>query len=421
MSSFIDQASFYVRSGDGGGGMVHFRREKFITKGGPDGGDGGKGGDIVFVVNPKLNTLFHFRQKKRHVAETGVNGGIRNRSGRYGEDLIIQVPAGTILYDDDTGELIGDLTDPEQTMLVCQGGRGGRGNARFRNSRNQTPRIAEGGEPGTERNIRLELKLIADIGLVGVPNAGKSTLLAAVTNARPKIANYPFTTLVPNLGVASLNQDTELILADIPGLIEGAHTGVGLGHEFLRHIQRTRVLIHLLDGMAEDPIADLIQINAELALFDPDLAEKPQIVAFNKMDLPDAQARWPDVKTALEAQGNEVLSISAVAGTDVRPLLYRAHQLLESAPEPEAPQGLPVYKLETDPRTFEIEVTTEGFRVRGASIERAAAMTYWDYDQSARRFQRILTTLGIEEALREAGIKEGDTVFVGKTELEWSD
>jgi GTP-binding protein len=421
MSSFIDQATLQVRSGDGGGGMVHFLREKFIAQGGPDGGDGGKGGDVIFVVNPKLNTLFHLRQKNRYLGETGVNGGIRNRTGRSGADLVIPVPAGTILFDDTTDEVIGDLTDPNQTLIVCVGGRGGRGNARFKNSRNQTPRLAEGGEPGTERTIRLELKLIADIGLVGVPNAGKSTFLAAVTNARPKIADYPFTTLVPNLGVAILDQDTELILADIPGLIEGAHTGVGLGHDFLRHIQRTRVLIHLLDGMAEDPIADLIQITAELSLFDPALADKPQIIVLNKLDLPDVQERREEILGKVTELGYESMAISAVAGTDVRSLLYRAHQLLADAPMPEAPEGLPVFRLDVDPRTFEIEKLHPGYRVKGASIERAAAMTYWDYDQSARRFQKILETLGIDEALREAGIKEGDIVQIGTTELEWSD
>jgi GTP-binding protein len=325
------------------------------------------------------------------------------------------------VYDDSTDLLMGDLVEAGQRLVVCRGGRGGRGNVHFASSRNQTPRTAERGEPAVERTLRLELKLIADIGIVGVPNAGKSTLLSVVTNAKPKIAPYPFTTLVPNLGVAELDLDTSMILADIPGLIEGAHQGVGLGDAFLRHIQRTRVLIHLLDGLAEDPIADFAQINSELALFDPDLAAKPQIVAFTKMDLPDVQTRWPDVEAQLLARGQEPLSISAVAGLRVRALLFHAHQLLLDTPVPEKSASIPVYRLETDPKQFEIERHSEGWRVKGEAIERAAAMTYWEYDQSVRRFQKILHTLGIEDALRELGVVQGDTVYIADYELEWQD
>ncbi len=261
------------------------------------------------------------------------------------------------------------------------------------------------------------------MGLVGVPNAGKSTLLSVITNAKPKIAAYPFTTITPNLGVAQLDLDNSLVLADIPGLIEGAHQGIGLGHDFLRHIQRTRVLIHLLDGMSEDPVMDFSQINSELALFDPDLADKPQLVVFNKMDLPDVQVRWPEVKAALEERGYEPMSISAVAGTDVRPVLYRAAQLLAGAPPMPEPEQTPVYRVEEDPREFTVEYDEEldGWRVSGASIERAAAMTYWEHDQAVRRFQRILNALGIEDALRKAGVEEGDSVFIGEFELEWQD
>jgi GTP-binding protein len=284
------------------------------------------------------------------------------------------------------------------------------------------PRIAERGEPGQEKKLRLELKLIADIGIVGVPNAGKSTFLAAVTNAQPKIAAYPFTTLEPNLGVAHLDEDTTLVLADIPGLIEGAHLGVGLGHDFLRHIQRTRVLIHLLDGLAEDPLLDLSQINSELALFDPALADKPQVVALNKIDLPDVQERWPEIKRKLKSRGYEPYSISAVAGTDVRKVLYLAAQLLAEAPPPLEPAAMPIYRPASDPRQYEMTHEADGWHISGEAIERAAVMTYWEEPQSIRRFQRILGTLGIEDALRKAGIQNGETVFIGSEyELEWQD
>ena len=272
--------------------------------------------------------------------------------------------------------------------------------------------------------IRLELKLIADVGLVGVPNAGKSSLLAAVTNARPKIAEYPFTTLEPNLGVAELDLDTQLILADIPGLIEGAHQGVGLGDAFLRHVQRTRVLIHILDGLAEDPVADYSQTNNELALFDPALGEKSQIVVFNKMDLPEVQDRWKDVKAQLNARGVEVYPISAMARTNLRDLLWQAVELLRTAPEPQPTTQVPVYRpaVTPDPTDFSIRRENEGsWRVEGDAIERAAAMTFWEYEGSVRRFQRLMERLGVEAALRKAGVQPGDTVFIGEYELEWQE
>ncbi len=421
MSDFIDEATIYVRAGKGGDGIVHFRREKYVPKGGPDGGDGGRGGDVVLVVNPHLNTLATFRHQRRFLAENGGRGGPNNRTGKSGEDLLVEVPPGTVVYDADTGELLGDLTEPGQRLVVARGGRGGRGNARFATSRNRAPRMAERGEPGEERNLRLELRLIADVGLVGVPNAGKSTFLAAVTNARPKIAPYPFTTLVPNLGVAELDETTTLVLADIPGLIEGAHQGVGLGHDFLRHIQRTRVLIHLLDGLSDDPVADFAQINTELALFDAQLAEKPQVVAFNKMDLPEVQERWPEVKAAIEARGYEIFPISALTREGVRKVLWRAHARLQELPPSEPEEALPVYRPAEDPREFTIEKVTDGFRVHCKALERAAAMTYWELEASVRRFHRILEALGIEQALREAGVQPGDTVYIGDYALEWVD
>lgn len=410
-----------MKSGKGGDGILHFLQEKFRPRGGPDGGDGGKGGNVIFEVDEKLNTLFSFRNQRLYRAQDGLRGGVKNQTGRSGEDLVIKVPPGTIVYADDSGEVLGDLLTGGQLLVVCTGGRGGRGNARFASSRNKTPRIAEKGEPAQERELRLELKLIADVGIVGVPNAGKSTFLSVVTNAKPKIADYPFTTLAPNLGVANLDEYTTLVLADLPGLIEGAHAGIGLGHDFLRHVQRTRVLIHLLDGLSEDPLADLSQINSELALFDAELGEKAQIVVLNKMDLPDVQARWPELEKELIERGYEPMAISAVAGTNVRDLLYRASELLVAAPAATAAIEAPVYRPEEDPREFTIQQEGDSWRVKGVSIERAAAMTYWEYSQSVRRFQRILETIGIDKALRAKGVEPGDIVLIGEHELEWED
>ncbi len=417
-----DEATLTVRSGDGGAGLVTFRREKYVPRGGPSGGDGGRGGDVYLVVKPTLNTLIAFTHQTHFRAENGAPGGSSNRTGRSAPDLLIEVPPGTVVRDGKTGDLIADLVEPEQRVLVAHGGRGGRGNARFASSTNQAPRIAEKGEPGEDRSLTLELKLLADVGLVGVPNAGKSTLLSVISNARPKIAPYPFTTLQPNLGVVVLD-DRDVVFADIPGLIEGAHAGAGLGHDFLRHIQRTRVLIHLLDGAAPDPIADFHQINTELALFDDRLADKPQIVVLNKMDLPQAQERWPSVRAALTRLGYEVLSMSAVTHENVRDVVGRAVQALDLLPDEEpAAEELPLYRLDEDPLAF--TVTREGageFRVKGKRIERAVAMTYWDYDQAVARFQRILESMGVTAALEKAGVQPGDSVFIGDMELEWGE
>ncbi len=419
---FIDQVVIDVKAGRGGDGVIHFRREKYVPLGGPDGGDGGKGGDVILCVRDTLNTLSHFRHRRIFRAQDGSRGGGNNKSGKSGDDLIIGVPPGTVVYDATTGTLIGDMVEKNQTLIVCKGGRGGKGNARFANSRNRAPRIAEKGEPPEERELKLELKLIADIGIVGVPNAGKSTFLSVVTNAKPKIASYPFTTLEPNLGVAELDVDNSLVLADIPGLIEGAHQGIGLGHDFLRHIQRTKVLIHLLDGLSDDPVADFAQINSELALFDPKLGEKPQVVALNKMDLGDVQEKAGAIKSALKARGYNVSLISAVTGEGVRDLLFRAKKTLEQLPvEKPVEDSLPLYQAEDDPKAFTVTETEKGYRVSGDAIERAASMTYWEEPQSIRRFQRILETLGIDETLRKAGISNGDTVFIGQYELEWKD
>lgn len=419
--NFIDEVEISVRSGKGGDGMVHFRRERYVPRGGPDGGDGGRGGSVVLQVEAAMRTLYNFRRQKQFEADGGRNGGTSNRSGRGAQNLVLKVPAGTLVYDAKTGNLLADLVNQGDSYEAARGGRGGRGNQHFANSRNQVPRIGEKGEPGEEKTLRLELKLIADIGIVGVPNAGKSTLLSALTNARPRIANYPFTTLEPNLGVAALDEETDLVLADIPGLIEGAHTGKGLGHGFLRHIQRTRVLIHLLDGMAEDPLADFTQINSELALFDTQLAAKPQVVAVNKIDLPDVQERWPQLQAGLKKLGVDApLAVSAVSGQDVRRLLGRASEALRALPEPVADE-LPIYRPETDPSEFNIVREGEGWRIHGAALERAAAMTYWEHDQSVSRFQRILRQLQVDIALREKGVVDGDTVYIGEYELEWKD
>ena len=424
---FVDEVVLELSGGKGGDGVIHFRREKFVPRGGPDGGDGGKGGDVTLEVDGQNNTLGDCRHQKRFRAENGSRGGGSNQTGRSGEDLILKVPPGTIVFDADEDQFLGDLLEAGQRLTICRGGRGGRGNARFKNSRNKTPRIAEKGEPPEEKRIRLELKLIADIGIVGIPNAGKSTLLSVVSNARPKIASYPFTTLQPNLGVVELDLDTQLVLADIPGLIEGAHQGEGLGHDFLKHIQRTRVLIHLLDGLSSDPVIDFAQINTELSLFDPALAEKPQVIALNKMDLPQVQEKWPDVKAELERRGYQhVFAVSAVAQEGIRPVLYRASELLASTPGlQQARQGqdqeLPVYRYQEDPRDFQILKTSRGWRIKGKALERAAAMTYWEHMQSVRRFQRILETMGIDQAMRDAGVKPGETVLIGDHELVWEE
>ena len=418
---YLDEAEIYVESGRGGDGIVHFHREKYKPRGGPDGGDGGRGGDVILEVNPKLNTLFDFRHKTRYVADSGKNGGPNNMSGKSAKDLTVQVPPGTLIYDAKTGDLLGDLVEDYQQLVVAKGGRGGRGNQHFATSRNQTPRMAERGVPEESKKLRLELKMIADVGIVGVPNAGKSSLLAVVSNAKPKIANYPFTTLSPNLGVAKLDIDTILVLADIPGLIEGAHEGVGLGFSFLRHIQRTRVLIHVLDGLAEDPLSDFSEINSEMALFDEKITEKPQIVAYNKMDLPTAKERWPEIEKELSDLGYEVLPISTVTHENVQKLMWRATALLAEAPEPEPVQSMPVYRAAEDPKAFTVRKVEDGWEVRGEAIERAAAMTYWEHRESIRRFQRLMENIGVEDALREAGIEEGDTVYVGEYALEWQD
>jgi GTPase len=422
---FYDQAKIYVKSGDGGDGMISFRREKFVPLGGPDGADGGHGGHIMFTVNSNLNSLVRFHKQVHFRAENGGHGGTTNKTGASGDSLVLEVPPGTTIRDADTGELMADLVTPGEEVILLKGGAGGRGNARFASSTNQAPRIAERGEPGEERWLTLELKLIADVGIVGVPNAGKSTLLSVVSAARPKIADYPFTTLQPNLGVVEAGEAETMVWADIPGLIEGAAEGVGLGHDFLRHVERTRVLIHLLDGAASDPLEDWAMINQELALYATHMEDKPQIVVLNKMDLPDAVAWEPLIAERIAAEGLPFHAISAATGEGVRELVFKVYRLLQEAPPVQLYTGeadVPVIRPEEDEEMWRVFRAGEGvWRVRGKRIERIAAQTYFEFDATAERFQRILDEMGISAALREAGIVEGDTVVIGEEVLEWTE
>jgi len=420
---FFDEAKIYVKAGDGGNGAVAFRREKYVPFGGPSGGNGGRGGHVILVADKGLNTLIAFKRRQHFRAERGMPGGGKNKQGRNGNDLRITVPVGTVVRDAETGELLADLVADGQEIIVARGGKGGRGNAVFATSTNQAPRFAEKGEPGDARWLRLELKLIADVGIVGMPNAGKSTLLSAVSAARPKIADYPFTTLIPHLGVAEID-DRTLVLADIPGLIEGAHLGAGLGHQFLRHVERTRLLIHLLDGASVDPLADFESINRELELYNPRLAAKPQIVVLNKLDLPQAQAAWPRVEAAMNRLRLPVIAISAMTGQGVPHLLRWTVSLLAELPEPEpepVAEPLPVLRAHPEVDDFEIEhVGPRFFRVHSPRLERMARITDWDNDEAVARFQRISQAMGVDEALAKAGATPGDTIAVGEVvELEW--
>jgi GTP-binding protein len=440
---FYDQATIHVRAGRGGDGLSSFRRESMVPMGGPDGGNGGRGGDVILVVNKHLNTLSHFQHKRKFLADDGRNGGSQDKTGRGGKPKYVEVPPGTLVRDLDTNAVLADLIHDEQQFVAAKGGRGGRGNAMFATSTHQAPRHAENGAPGETRTLRLELKLIADIGFVGLPNAGKSTLLSVLTAAKPKIADYPFTTLRPNLGVAEIAEDRTVVLADIPGLIEGASAGVGLGIEFLRHIERTRVLIHLLDGMSEDPLSDYNTINAELAAFGHGLGEKPQIIAMTKMDLPDARAAFElyvaegqmrdatritedDVYALSEAKTFAapplpVLPISSANNERVRDLLNRAVRVLDLLPPlPETeitPE--PVLVIDDDAPKFEIKREGGGYRVISDMLERKVLMTRWDLDDSVLRFQRTLERSGIGPALTRMGIQVGDTVYIGEYEFEW--
>jgi GTP-binding protein len=418
---FVDVARIYVKGGDGGRGSNAIRREKYVPEGGPWGGDGGKGGDVIFVVDTGLNTLIDFKYQKHFKAEKGENGDTKGMHGAKGKDLIVKVPPGTVVKDDDTGEVLFDLTEPGQRAVVARGGRGGRGNMRFATPQNKCPTFYEKGEPGEERYLLLELKLIADAGLVGFPNAGKSTFLSRVSAARPKIANYPFTTLNPILGVVDLGEGRSFVLADIPGLIEGAHAGVGLGHEFLRHVERTKVLIHVLDGAGtegRDPLEDFDIINRELEQFNPDLMKRPMLVAFNKMDLPEAQENLPRVKETLESRGYRVFPISGVTGEGMKPLLEAAMEAISRYVPPEEPK--PEAEVVYRPKEDEFFIYREHgiWHVRGKELEKLVAMTMWENDEAVKRFLRILRAKGVEKALREYGAEDGDTVRIADIEFE---
>ncbi len=422
---FIDRAKIHVKAGDGGDGMSSFRREKFVPKGGPSGGDGGRGGDVVLVVDPSLNTLIDFRYKRKFKADSGDKGQTSNMHGRQADSLYIKVPPGTVVRDEATGEILGDLTAEGQEMVAAKGGRGGRGNARFVSSVHRAPTFAERGEPGDERGLLLELKVLADVGLVGYPSVGKSSLLARVSAAKPEIAAYHFTTLTPVLGVVSVREGQSFVLADIPGLIEGAHEGKGLGHDFLRHIERTRIIIHVLDVSGQegrDPIDDYHKINGELKLYSERLASRPQIVAANKMDLPEARENYPRVAAHMAGEGREIFPVSAATGDGLPALLDRAVALLaEYKDEPAPPADTVVYTAKPE-EPFTVRRDDDGaYVVEGKEIEKLVAMTNFANDEALRRFQLAWRRLGIETELKERGIQEGDTVRIRGAEFEFKE
>ncbi|GAQ25999.1 GTPase ObgE [Tepidanaerobacter syntrophicus] len=419
---FIDTAKIYVKAGDGGNGVVAFRREKYVPRGGPSGGDGGRGGDVILKVDANMSTLMDFKYKIHYKAERGEHGQGSNKFGRDAEDLVIYVPPGTIVKDAETGEVIADLVENGESFVIAKGGRGGRGNAKFASSVHRAPDFAEKGEPGEERWIILELKLIADVGLIGFPNAGKSTLLSRMTAARPKIANYPFTTLAPNLGVASFGQSSEgsFVIADIPGLIEGAHEGQGLGYEFLKHVERTRLLVHVIDmsGFERDPLEGFYAINQELASYSEELAKKPQIVAANKMDLEESRINYEKVKPLLEKEGYNVIPVSGATGQGIRELVQVIAKTLSSIEKPEAVKEVESikYTLE-DEKPFSIEKGGHVFYIRGKAVERLVAMTDLENESAVKRLQRAFKKMGIDDALKAEGIQPGDTVKIGNSEF----
>jgi GTPase len=421
---FLDDVRIFVRAGKGGDGAATMRREAHVPRGGPDGGDGGRGGSIYLRVDAGQTALHDFRYKHHFGATPGGRGERQKRHGKAGDDLFLAVPPGTAVLDGETGALIADLVAVGQEVMVAKGGRGGLGNTHFATAVHQAPKHAQRGEPGEERWLRLELRLIADVGLVGLPNAGKSTLLAALTNATPKIASYPFTTLEPNLGVMDLGvEDGRLpTIADVPGLIEGASAGLGLGHAFLRHVERTRILLHVVDGAAKDPAWDHAVIRDELEAHDPALLQKPMLVVFNKLDLAAAREAWPAFRASMEAAGTGVVAISADEGEGLEDLRAAVAGLLpdlEGLEAPPDPAGVVVHRLEAAGDGYTIEREDGAFRVRGKRVERLTNQTNFENEESAERFQRELVRTGIDAALRKAGIREGDQVRIATYELEW--
>lgn len=428
---FVDQVKIYVKAGNGGDGMVAFRREKFVPNGGPAGGDGGKGADVVFVVDEGLRTLVDFRFKRIFKAEHGEHGMSKSMHGRGAEDLVVKVPQGTIVKDIDTGEIIADLVAHGQRAVIAKAGRGGRGNKRFATPANPAPELSENGEPGQERNVQLELKVLADIGLVGFPSVGKSTLLSVVSAARPKIAAYHFTTIVPNLGMVDAGDGRSFVMADLPGLIEGASQGVGLGHQFLRHIERTRVIVHVIDMSGSEgrvPYEDYMAINNELEQYNLRLMERPQIIVANKMDMPDAEENLNEFKTKI-AEDIPVFPISAVTKTGLRELLLAIADKLETTPEfplneilEQEDEDTVLYKYVAEEPDFEISREPDGtFVLSGAKIERLFTMTNFERDASISRFARQLRAMGVDEALRKRGAKDGDIVRLLDYEFEFMD
>lgn len=429
---FVDEVTIHVSSGKGGDGIVAFRREKYVPRGGPAGGDGGSGGDVVLQADAGLNTLVDLRYQTRYRAADGGRGGPNNRSGAHQPPLIIRVPVGTSVYCVEKQHYIADLTYDGQTVVVARGGRGGRGNAAFATPTEQAPKFAELGEPGESWTLRLELRLLADVGVVGFPNCGKSTLIASVSNARPKIGDYPFTTLVPNLGVVRVGPGESFVMADVPGLIEGAHRGAGLGQRFLKHIERTRVLVHLVDcspASGRDPVSDYEVIRAELQAYSPAVAALPEVIGLNKVDIPEARQRAEEAEKALRekfdrsgASAPPILKMSGATGEGVRELVWAAARLLREAP-PRAPVAVEeVVRIEGPEAPFTVERGPSGeFVVSGRQAERLVAMTDLENEQALRRLQTRLSALGVFRELERRGVKHGDTVRVGSFEFEWVD
>ena len=421
---FIDRAKIHIKAGDGGDGIVSFHREKYVATGGPDGGDGGKGGDIIFNVDEGLRTLIDFKYRRKYAAEPGENGGTSNCSGKGGKDMVIKVPPGTVVKDEATGHIMADLTIPGQTVILAKGGRGGKGNQHFATPTRQVPSFAKSGNLGEEYNILLELKLLADAGLVGFPNAGKSTILSNVSAARPKIADYPFTTLEPNLGVVSLAEGASFVLADIPGLIEGAHEGVGLGYEFLRHVERTKLLIHVVDVAGvdgRDPVKDFDTINAELREYNPRLAERPQIVAANKTDLPDGEENLARFTEFIGKSGYKVFPISAATGAGLRELMFHVSNMLSKLPETVMvdDHNNEVVYTANEEEPFIIRKEGKVFIVEGNWVRKVVGSTNFGVYESLQYFQRAIKSKGVIEALEKMGIQEGDTVKMYDFEFDY--
>jgi GTP-binding protein len=423
---FKDTAKIYVKAGNGGNGMVSFHREKYIAAGGPDGGDGGKGGDVVFLVDEGVNTLIDFRYKKNFKAEPGQDGGASNCSGKNGEDIIIKVPVGTIVKDEVTGVTLVDLVKPGQTCVIVKGGKGGKGNQHFATSTRQIPNFAKSGDLGEERSLILEMKMIADVGLIGFPNVGKSTILSMVSAAKPKIANYHFTTLVPNLGVVKIDQGKGFVMADIPGIIEGANEGVGLGHEFLKHIERTKLLVHVVDVSGvegRDAIEDFEIINSELEKYNAILATRPQIVAANKMDIPGAEENFQLFKNELESRGYKVFGVSAATNKGLKELMYYVSDTLDTLPDTillEEQKDEEVVYTAKEEAPFEIRIEDDVYIVEGSWLRKVLGSTNITNYDSLQYFQRALKRKGVIAALEEMGIQEGDTVRIFDTEFEYS-